>query len=232
MKWFTRHHTGRERTVTDQVAAAAHQERRALARDLHDGVSQDLYATHLALTALRDQVPESVQPSVDRLIGRQVRTMALLRAVVDRRMAPEAPVSTDDLVTSLDRLVAHELGGGVQVCRSGEAPTEVPAILAQHAWRSLREMLSNAIRHSGAGHIEVDIDVDDQWITLRVDDDGPGITAPVRAGHGLVSLESRARQCDGSFQLRRRAPTGTTALWRARTDGCHQDATAKALSRA
>lgn len=227
MTWFTRLRHQNGRTPTEAVAEAAHQERRALARDLHDSVTQDLYATHLALTALRDQVPESVQLSVDRLIGRHVRTMSLLRAVVECRMTPDTPVSTDDLITSLDRLAEYEIGGGVQVCRSVQAPTDVPAILARHAWVSLREMVSNAIRHSGASHIDVYVDVDDRWLTLTVADDGPGLTTPLRPGHGLVNLDARARLCGGSFRLRRRKPMGTTAEWRARTDGCPNDATAK-----
>jgi signal transduction histidine kinase len=70
---------------------------------------------------------------------------------------------------------------------------ELPTLVATHAYRIAAEALTNAVRHSGASHIEVELSADLDAITIVVRDDGCGLPSDARPGsHGLPSMRNRA----------------------------------------
>ncbi len=214
MHWFRRlHRKGSSRH--ERECEAARREREALARDLHDGISQDLYATHLSLTALLGRVPDDLHEPVEALIDRQTAVIASLRALLRGQPAPGTTVDFDDLIADLDQTAHSDIGRSVRLHVDGDAPEEVSAVVAHHAVHALKEMLSNAVRHSAAEHVWAQASVDRGALTLRVDDDGLGIPETLRPGFGLGNLEARAEACGGWFLMTLRHPTGTIARWNA-----------------
>lgn len=202
------------RRLQRNAERAALLERRRLARDLHDGLGQDLYATNLALAALKHRVPSDVRPHIDRLIDRQEAMIQSARRLVDERADPsDGTEPLDELVERLTGLVVSGLGGDPMVEIAPDVPEEVPRTLAHHAGFALREMISNAVRHSGASMIVAMIDVDSDVIELTVTDDGVGHGGDLVTGHGLTNLRDRARQCGGRFTWRSTPGVGTTARW-------------------
>ena len=192
---------------------AARRERARMTRDLHDGLSQDLYATNLALSALRDHLPSCYRGPVEQLIERQVDMFNALRKLIEQPAPPTGVVSTLELIAGLDTIARRELSAGLRLRATGVSSGHVAAVLVEHASYALREMLSNAVRHSGGTQIEARVDVDLATITIGVDDDGVGTHRPRTPGIGLASLELRAAQCGGWFRLSGRHPQGTMARW-------------------
>lgn len=190
-------------------------ERRRLARDLHDGLGQDLYATSLALATLRNQVPDGVQPQIEQLLVRQEAMIERTRQLVDDR-TEEVPgrMPLDEFLQALTYVVHSELGGDPLIEITSETPGELPRKLLHHGAFALREMISNAVRHSGASMIVTMIDLDRAHMTLSVIDDGCGHIGDVTAGYGLNNLTQRARRCGGRFSWHAPEGAGTTARWR------------------
>ncbi len=194
---------------------AALRERRRLARDLHDGLGQDLYAANLALAALRPRVPPDVHPQIDELIDRQVAMIQSARRLIDERAdSVEGTMSLDEFIESLSDLVIGELGSDPVIDIAPEAPAEASRTLGWHAVLALREMISNAVRHSRASMIVVMIDIDAVTVDLSVTDDGVGFDNDTVVGRGLTNLRHRARQCGGRFTWSSAPGVGSTARWR------------------
>lgn len=186
-----------------------------MARDLHDGISQDLYATQLSLTALLDRVPDHLHEPLEELIDRQTSVIASVRALLRAQPSPKAAVSLDELIDDLERTAHRDIGHSVELHADAIVPDTVPALMAHHAVHALKEMLSNAVRHGSADHVWARVDVNHATLRLQVDDDGRGVPAARRHGFGLANLKARAEACGGSFDITRRFPTGTTARWNA-----------------
>ena len=95
---------------------------------------------------------------------------------------------------------------------AGAVDTLVPPEVGVHAVAVVREAVSNAVRHAGAGAVTVTIEAGDD---LRIDvvDDGIGIE-PAAAGSGLRTSKSGPRECGGELTVRREAPGGTRLSWR------------------
>jgi two-component system sensor histidine kinase DevS len=215
MTWTTLTHLMRRRSQRDAVRAAQ-QERRRLARDLHDGLGQDLYATNLDLEALKHRLPVETHPQIEQLIHRQVAMIHTARRLIDDRThRPDVSVPVDEFMSTLTDLVDVELGHAPTVDVDPKAPEDIPETVAYHATYALREMISNAVRHSASSMIVVMIDLDPATVDLSVTDDGMGFDEPTTLGRGLTNLRDRARQCGGRFTLRSTPGVGTTAHWRA-----------------
>jgi signal transduction histidine kinase len=80
---------------------------------------------------------------------------------------------------------------------------------------TLRESLSNVVRHAQAGTVQVGIAVDDRahTLTIQVEDDGIGIPVDAPTGSGLRNTSARARAAGGHASVVRRASCGTTFSW-------------------
>ena len=89
---------------------------------------------------------------------------------------------------------------------------------ATHLYRTAQEATNNATRHGKARNILVFPDAADQSISLRVLDDGVGISASYPEGMGLTIMRYRARSIGGELTIKPRNSAGTTVLCTARTD--------------
>lgn len=96
--------------------------------------------------------------------------------------------------------------------------TVVDGSLAEHAEAVLTELISNAVRHSGAGLITVDVAIADELV-IQVIDDGHGIPADNQRHSGLSNVERRAEQAGGHCEVSSTAGLGTSVTWRAPLTG-------------
>jgi signal transduction histidine kinase len=192
------------------------EERNRLARDLHDSLVQKLFGVVLAAK------------SASTLIERDA---ADARAQVDRlgELAQDAIVELRSLVFQLrpaaieSEGLAEALSKHVEVLRRVH-PTELSLELSgrprlrpdmdDEVFRIAQEALHNALRHAGARRVEVRLDEDGDRLALSVSDDGAGFDpedVALRSRRlGLTSMEERARELGGRFEIESAPGEGTT----------------------
>jgi two-component system, NarL family, sensor histidine kinase UhpB len=215
-----------ERRRSGQLAMRAQEEeRRRLARDLHDEVNQALTAILLRLEALSQDAPAERAGEVGelkRLVNQAMEELLNLA----RQLRPSA-LDDHGLVPALDaqlKRFAARTGTETRL-RTNGAPDELPEDVQTALYRVTQEALANVGRHAGATCVEVEIDVGDGGIELRVRDDGMGFDpgavarsddAGRGAGLGLSGMVERARLVGGELDVRSAPGGGTTVTLRIR----------------
>jgi signal transduction histidine kinase len=195
---------------------AARSEREQLARDLHDGAIQSLYAVQLALptaeTVARDR-PEAVQQVVSEARGRIDRVIGELRQYLSiRRVSEEGPPPIGEVLRGV--VLSVKPPGDTPVIDLDVA-TELQHALGMDATlvlaQACREALSNAVRHASAQSINVALRTDDDRAVLSVRDDGAGFDPanPPNEGMGLRNLAARASVLKGTLRIVSEPGVGT-----------------------
>jgi PAS domain S-box-containing protein len=189
-------------------------DRDRIARDLHDTVIQQVFATGLALASASQLISEDVaRRRVDKAVsdldgvGRQIRNV-----IFAAQSAQSGGVRS--AVLTLTREATRVLGFEPTVVFTGPVETMIPDYVADQLLATLRESLSNVARHASARWAEVKVAVDDD-IALTVADDGVGLHSVDRAGGlGLANMQARAEQLGGRFTAQPRNGGGTHLDWR------------------
>jgi signal transduction histidine kinase len=186
------------------------EERRRIARDLHDVVLQDLAGTlqSLRLTHLRANGSGLELDLEEELEALRRATSGLRSAMYDLRHEKERPFAKS--VESLVELSRHAASG----CEIGlsveHLPTELPEAVGVELLRVLQEALINARRHSGARNVEVMLRTEGEEILAEVIDDGRGFDpASVRAGVGLSAMRERVEGLGGEIRISSKPGGGT-----------------------
>ena len=187
-------------------------ERRRLARDLHDGALQDLtYALAEAqiVQALNDN-PELNGRITDEIEALRSTERRLRAAVYDLRLGGEGG---RPLVELLEALVneGRRMSPGCEVRLDVESrlPEAPPGEGGVEVLRVLREALTNARRHSGAGKVVVTVRVEGEEFVAEVSDDGRGFVPGGPTGVGLNSMRERAVALGGSLKVDSEPGAGT-----------------------
>jgi PAS domain S-box-containing protein len=211
--------------LANHLLHAQDEERRRIARELHDQTAQSLVAMNANLAvletqpALADQARRVLSETVEmgRQVLQQIRTLSYLMH----------PPLLDELglVSAAEWYVGGFSGrSGIEVTLTaapglGRLPADVELAL----FRVLQESLTNIHRHAGSTTVAVDLARDDHHITLQVADDGHGMEAVRPVGVGIAGMRERLRQLGGRLDIRS-SPAGTTVTavvpsGRAATDG-------------
>ncbi len=209
--------------LRDEVGqAAAATERSRLARDLHDSVTQSLFAASLKAEAVRrrwrpenEEARENVE-DVERLARGALAEMRTL--LMEMRPGTLADAS---IVTLLEQLAAATEGSSrVRVHIEVRGGRQLPQPVASAFFRIAQEALQNVSRHSGAGEAWVMLDTAQPEVRLSVRDDGHGFDeATVTPEHlGLAMMRERGEEAGVGVTVQSRPGAGTTitARWRER----------------
>src|SRR3954454_3129260 len=200
-----------ERRRTSSTALAAQEQERArVARDLHDEVNQSLTGLLLRLEAARAKAPVEVAHELaeTKALANQAMEELLMLA---RQLRPTA---LDDLGLKA-ALSGHvkELGRRSRISTSFDSEgdfSRLPADVQLVLYRVAQEALSNAIQHSGAEHVHVDLAREGDRVELTVADDGSGFTFDQAArGLGIAGMRERALLVGGDMQVESRPDSGT-----------------------
>ncbi|MGW2569389.1 GAF domain-containing sensor histidine kinase [Streptomyces sp. NPDC001537] len=192
------------------------EERSRLAHELHDAVSQKLFSLRLtaqAAAALVDRDPSRAKGELQQVAALAAEAADELRAaVVELR---PAALDEDGLVATLRTQIqvldrAHTASVTFDSC----GVRALPAAQEEAVLRVAQEALHNALRHSGAGHVDVTLSRHKGGTVLRVTDDGSGFDPKSirRAGRhlGLVSMRDRASGVGGVLTVESAPGKGTT----------------------
>jgi two-component system sensor histidine kinase DesK len=186
----------------ENARLAVSEERLRFARDLHD-----LLGHSLSLIALKSQL-------AGRLLDRDAEKVASeLRDI--ESVARQALVEVRETVTGYRRSLSEELAGAASALRAADIEVQLPAagaplpapVESLLGW-AIREGTTNILRHSGAAHVVMRIDREEQQVRLTVRDDGHGADGAdagdgthidVGGGHGLRGLTERMAAAGGSM---------------------------------
>lgn len=196
--------TAAERAQAGSDARAA--ERSRIARELHDSISQHLFAVRMIAGGMRRADPDDGQAAaIEHIAEEAVRDMHVL--LLELR-----PVSLDSagLAPALERLCASyrdRLGLSV-VAELDTVTVSEPA--AHSLLRITQEACANAVRHGNAESLTVMLTGADGDIQLAIRDDGIGFDpSGAHAGSGLVHIRERATELGGTATIHSRIGTGT-----------------------
>jgi signal transduction histidine kinase len=186
-------------------------ERDRIARDLHDHVIQRLFAMGLTLqgTIARARSAEVAQRLTDTVDELQNVIQEIRTTIFD--LHGGAP-GANRLRQRIDEAVAAFAGQGIRTSVRFVGPLSVvDATVADHAEAVVREAVSNAVRHSGARTLSVEVRVEDE-LSVEVTDDGCGIPAEVTPS-GLENLRARAEEVGGHLTVTDAPGGGTAVRW-------------------
>jgi signal transduction histidine kinase len=195
-----------------EAERATQQERARLARDLHDSVTQALFAAALKAEALTEGGDpaqlESIADEVRRLNRGALAQMRTL--LLELRGDSPAEVPIRQLLQNV--VEATESRAGVRVTLTLNGGSALAPNVHEAVYRITQEALNNIVRHAKASNAWVRLHVDPSHARLLVGDDGCGFDpASVDSSHfGLRSMRERADDSAGQFFLKSTAGEGTT----------------------
>jgi signal transduction histidine kinase len=201
------------------VTAAQEEERKRLARELHDDTVQNLVAMTQLVQAARRKIGQD--PGV--VEGHLAELQALLETTMDdlRRFSRALrPIYLEEagLVAALEALARDtEQNRVVTAFEVQGDPWRMPPETELALYRIVQESLNNVIKHSGAAKARVTVEFGGQQVVIRVKDDGSGFGVPERvtelaeAGHyGLMGMQERAQLVGARLTVLSQAGRGTT----------------------
>jgi two-component system, NarL family, sensor kinase len=202
----------RERLLATAIEASD-AERTRIARDLHDGVVQDLAGSSFQLStiATRDGTDAALSEELDE-VSRSLRvTMRSLRSLLVEIYPPDLAVT--GLAPALDDLLSPLAAAGITTSLDVSLKKDVPSHLVELTWRVVQEAVRNAARHSAAQVVEVAVVVEGALLVAHVRDDGIGFdqdAAPDPAHFGLRGMATLVREAGGQLGVESRPGDGTT----------------------
>jgi two-component system CheB/CheR fusion protein len=206
--------------LSRELALAEVRERQAIARDLHDGLGQELTAASIKLDALRNADREG--PSrhalneIAKLLQGVVREMRSLTAQLNPPVLEQL-----GLIPAIEWL-GEEMKKTYQLevlLDDDLAPKPLNSITASILFRAVRELLINVTRHAQVKTVHITARSADGQLTVKVMDEGSGFSSPgssskSSAGLGLVTMRERVAYVGGTFQITSERSRGTTATIR------------------
>jgi signal transduction histidine kinase len=218
-------------TGTDQVAArgrwldlagqaAAQEERKRLARDLHDSIKQQLWSIQLSAATAEarwESDPIGAHRALSQVTATTRQAFDEIKALLSQ-LLPQA-IETGGLLEALREQgeALAERSGAVVFFAPGETiPWQrLPAGSAEVLFRSAQEALANVGRHARARNVRIELARRGAEVVLRVEDDGLGFD-PGRdaAGMGLANLRRRAVALGGVVTIESAVGAGTTVALR------------------
>ena len=214
-------HQQQLKALVGKLMAAQEEERRRIAREVHDGLVQTAIASHLRLqTFAKDHSPPAAEgkKSLDRALELAGRTVTEARRVIEGLR----PAALDDFgLSAAVRLLIEELrteGWGVAY-EDDLGEQRLPTELETALYRVAQEALANARKHAETTRARVTLESREGKLRLEVKDFGRGFdpeTVPPAGGPGermgLTGMQERIALLGGHFEIRSRAGEGTTVL--------------------
>jgi signal transduction histidine kinase len=211
------------RALSAHLMRAQEDERRRVARELHDDLGQRAGALEFNLNRLQESLGE-VAPPVQLELGAVIKQAAeLSNSLRSVTHALHSPVIADlGIQTALKMLVDEhrECGEDVGIVLQ-DIPDQLPFEVSVALYRIVQEALRNASRHAKGAPVAVELVRRGKELELSIRDGGPGFNLLLvreKGGLGLLSIQERARLAGGTFLLRSEPGRGTSLLVRVPID--------------
>jgi len=191
----------RERLL-QRAVEASDVERRRIARDLHDGVVQDLAAVSFSLSAAAEGAPPPYDAELREAAAETRHGIGQLRTLLVDIYPPE--LHRAGLEAALTDVLASASARGLETALEVEPGASLGRDTEALFFRVAQEAIRNTVKHSGAKHLSVCVRSMDGRARLEVDDDGRGFdpTSAGGEGHfGLRAVEELVHEAGGELQV-------------------------------
>ncbi|HET7901895.1 MAG TPA: GAF domain-containing sensor histidine kinase [Candidatus Nanopelagicales bacterium] len=191
-------------------ALATVEERRRLAREIHDGIAQEVAALGFVVDDLRARTQDQeTREELGGLRGELTRIVSELRlSIFDLRSDVQPTSGLGAALTSYVRSVGTGSGLTVHLVLD-ESAYRLPIEAETELLRVAQEAITNARRHARARNLWVTCRVDPPRAFLRIADDGQGLGAPRNDSYGMEIMRERTARVGASFTVRQRVGGGT-----------------------
>jgi PAS domain S-box-containing protein len=204
--------------LVERLHTAREEESKRIARELHDDLGQQLTALNLQLDYLEIKLTDATP-------GQRAQ-IAAMHSVVNRTIESVQTIASELRLGQLDILgltaaidwqlkeFSRRSSIACEVTRLDEI-TDLSDAQNTAVFRILQEALTNIVRHAGATHVEVSLQAGRSHLSLKIHDDGRGITDAElndRKAIGLLGMRERAEIVGGTVTITGEASKGTTVL--------------------
>ncbi len=188
--------------------AALIEDRERIARDIHDGVIQELFAVGLALQATRGTDSAEASERIDQAVDSIDDAMTSLRDYIF-----DLQSQTPDFEARLRAVLSTAASeADVRIELTGRF-VDLDRPIADNLTHFVREAVSNAVRHARASKVTVFAINDGDTVTVEVVDDGSGFDPTMQSeGMGLANMRERVSVLGGTCEIRSEVGNGTTAI--------------------
>jgi signal transduction histidine kinase len=211
--------------------AELEQVRRRIAFDLHDDIGSSLTKIALLSEAARGMVGEKSEDAGRTLEAITEISNELVEAMSDIVWAINPQKDRlSDLTQRMRRfasdiLTARQIGLRFRT-PSADREMQLGANVRREVFLIFKEAINNMVKHSGCREVALELEVENDWLILRMSDDGKGfdpalakattgmLSSQMRGGNGLASMRRRARELGGELKVETGAGLGTTILLR------------------
>lgn len=201
-----------QRAMTAELAVT--KERGRIAREIHDGIAQEVYMLGLGLETsleLADRDPDAVKQRLQSLLPVARQTLLHTRNYLyDLKPLMDGEQELVALAQSQVEEFTAITGLPVDLSVQGEE-RKIEFQRAAAMYRMIQESLANVLKHAEAGHVSVVITFEPEAIRMAIEDDGVGFDpASHHVGYGLTNIRERAEELAGGCEMVTNAGSGTT----------------------
>jgi two-component system NarL family sensor kinase len=197
--------------LPQSILEAQEAERRRVARELHDGVNQSIASVKFRIQTAEQQILRS-DPKWQETCNKTKEMLDSVLQQVRRLSRNLRPGELDDfglVAAARSACQEFELRSGIQVqFLHDEFEERLPSALELSLYRIIQEALTNVERHSGATNVEIELNGDEDYVTLEISDNGHGFDMAKKreartdgGGLGLLHMRERASLAGGVFSM-------------------------------
>jgi len=207
-----------EKRVINAIINTEENERKRFAKDLHDGLGPILSTVKMSLSALNERIKDStgtlILNNTTHLVNEAISTIKEISNNLSPHILTNFGLSSaiSAFTTKINQTKAVEIDFKTNMeAKRLENDKEVVI------YRAVCELINNAILHSGASRIEIELNKHEKFITLQFYDNGRGFDTSTLSkedtkGMGLSNIETRVKTVEGVFILESTPGKGTSAL--------------------
>jgi two-component system, NarL family, sensor histidine kinase UhpB len=195
---------GENQRLARRLLEAQENERKALARDLHDELGQYINAIKLDAVAIRESAREL--PPVAKLSHAMIANIDRIYEAVRGLIRQLRPAGLDEL--GVGAAIEHcvnewrkRLNVGIDLAIHGDVD-RVDAARGLVLYRLVQEALTNVARHAHASHVDIEIGSNLHSISIRIRDNGRGMQSRESEGLGLIGMRERVAALGGTVEAR------------------------------
>jgi signal transduction histidine kinase len=210
------------RLLSVRLAAVSEEERRSLARELHDQVGQNLTVVGLHLKLLQTRLAETLPAWADSRLEDAYKLVEAITRGIRNVMAELRPQVLDDygLAAALRGCTEQftSRGGLAVELAVNETEPRPPSAVETALFRIAQEALTNILKHAKATQVKVQLESDPRKIKMTIEDNGAGFapvaaaSQPEKSGWGLVMMRERAKSVGGHCDIRSELSLGTRVV--------------------
>lgn len=195
------------RSLLRKIVSLQDDERRDLARELHDELGPLLFGIRANAVILLDAPPRD-QAQLDASVGGLIQSVEVLQQTNRRILDRLRPLYIDELglVKSIETLLRNARSQAPQLQQTTDIDPrlgDIDGLLSHTVYRVIQEGVTNVLRHANAGAMKITANLQSDQVFIEVADNGAGIPPNNAFGRGLTGMHERVRALGGTFELLR-----------------------------